>query len=142
MQPLKYCCEKLDYTHGLEMFATQLFSKMHKIMFFKTSNDCGVTRFFSFLLIDFSNLKMAMTNVSNIALLFWSQGLEPSCKSLHNGPASYFTPIRSEGREKVDILELLHKAKVDLKPLLSTLSVNKARLQESSECHFKKISVK
>uniref|UniRef100_A0A674MSA2 Eukaryotic translation initiation factor 4E nuclear import factor 1 n=1 Tax=Takifugu rubripes TaxID=31033 RepID=A0A674MSA2_TAKRU len=60
-------------------------------------------------------------------------GLEPSCKSLHNGPASYFTPIRSEGREKVDILELLHKAKVDLKPLLSTLSVNKARLQESSE---------
>ncbi|XP_056885928.1 eukaryotic translation initiation factor 4E transporter isoform X2 [Takifugu flavidus] len=61
-------------------------------------------------------------------------GLEPSCKSLHNGPASYFTPIRSEGREKVDILELLHKAKVDLKPLLSTLSVNKARLQESTNC--------
>lgn len=56
---------------------------------------------------------------------------------MHNGPASYFTPIQSEGREKVDILELLHKAKVDLKPLLSTLSVNKARLQESSECQFK-----
>ncbi|CAG06932.1 unnamed protein product, partial [Tetraodon nigroviridis] len=61
-------------------------------------------------------------------------GLEPSCKSMHNGPASYFTPIQSEGREKVDILELLHKAKVDLKPLLSTLSVNKARLQESTNC--------
>lgn len=60
---------------------------------------------------------------------------------MHNGPASYFTPIRSEGREKVDILELLHKAKVDLKPLLSTLSVNKARLQESSECQFKKMLV-
>lgn len=74
----------------------------------------------------------------NIASLFLSQGLEPSCKSMHNGPASYFTPIQSEGREKVDILELLHKAKVDLKPLLSTLSVNKARLQESSECQFLK----
>lgn len=75
-------------------------------------------------------------SASNIASLFLSQGLEPSCKSMHNGPASYFTPIQSEGREKVDILELLHKAKVDLKPLLSTLSVNKARLQESSECQF------
>lgn len=75
-------------------------------------------------------------SVPNIASLFSSQGLEPSCKSMHNGPASYFTPIQSEGREKVDILELLHKAKVDLKPLLSTLSVNKARLQESSECQF------
>lgn len=77
-------------------------------------------------------------SVPNIASLFSSQGLEPSCKSMHNGPASYFTPIQSEGREKVDILELLQKAKVDLKPLLSTLSVNKARLQESSECHLKK----
>lgn len=77
-------------------------------------------------------------SVPNIASLFSSQGLEPSCKSMHNGPASYFTPIQSEGREKVDILELLQKAKVDLKPLLSTLSVNKARLQESSECHFLK----
>uniref|UniRef100_A0AAQ5XEG4 Eukaryotic translation initiation factor 4E nuclear import factor 1 n=1 Tax=Amphiprion ocellaris TaxID=80972 RepID=A0AAQ5XEG4_AMPOC len=49
------------------------------------------------------------------------------------GPASYFTPIQSsECKEKVDILELLHKAKIDLKPLLSTLSVNKARLREST----------
>uniref|UniRef100_A0A8C8DYH0 Eukaryotic translation initiation factor 4E nuclear import factor 1 n=1 Tax=Oryzias sinensis TaxID=183150 RepID=A0A8C8DYH0_9TELE len=48
-------------------------------------------------------------------------------------PASYFTPIQpSESKEKVDILELLQKAKVDLKPLLSTLSVNKARLREST----------
>uniref|UniRef100_A0AAQ4RID9 Eukaryotic translation initiation factor 4E nuclear import factor 1 n=1 Tax=Gasterosteus aculeatus aculeatus TaxID=481459 RepID=A0AAQ4RID9_GASAC len=51
------------------------------------------------------------------------------------GPASYFTPIQpSECKEKVDILDLLHKAKIDLKPLLSTLSVNKARLRESTNC--------
>lgn len=139
MPPLKYCCEKLDYTHGLEKFATLLILKTPKIMFLKHQKlllcDSVLS---SFLLIDLSNFKTALMNVSNIAS-FSSQGLEPSCKSLHNGPASYFTPIRSEGREKVDILELLHKAKVDLKPLLSTLSVNKARLQESSECHFKKI---
>uniref|UniRef100_A0A4W4F1M2 Eukaryotic translation initiation factor 4E nuclear import factor 1 n=1 Tax=Electrophorus electricus TaxID=8005 RepID=A0A4W4F1M2_ELEEL len=47
--------------------------------------------------------------------------------------AAYFTPIPSEERkEKVDILELLHKAKVDLKPLLSSLNANKARLKEST----------
>ncbi|CAL1609365.1 unnamed protein product [Knipowitschia caucasica] len=54
-------------------------------------------------------------------------GLEPN-----NGPAPYFTPIPSDCKDKVDILEMLHKAKIDLKPLLSTLTVNKARLQESS----------
>ncbi|KAM8867655.1 eukaryotic translation initiation factor 4E transporter isoform 1-T1 [Synchiropus picturatus] len=54
-------------------------------------------------------------------------GLEPHCPG--QGSAPYFTPIHSE---KVDILELLHKAKIDLKPLLSTLSVNKARLQQST----------
>ncbi|XP_071349931.1 eukaryotic translation initiation factor 4E transporter isoform X6 [Trachinotus anak] len=60
-------------------------------------------------------------------------GLEPCCTSPSQGPAPYFTPIHSsECKEKVDILELLHKAKVDLKPLLSTLSVNKARLREST----------
>nr|XP_046239548.1 eukaryotic translation initiation factor 4E transporter isoform X1 [Scatophagus argus]XP_046239549.1 eukaryotic translation initiation factor 4E transporter isoform X1 [Scatophagus argus]XP_046239550.1 eukaryotic translation initiation factor 4E transporter isoform X1 [Scatophagus argus]XP_046239551.1 eukaryotic translation initiation factor 4E transporter isoform X1 [Scatophagus argus]XP_046239552.1 eukaryotic translation initiation factor 4E transporter isoform X1 [Scatophagus argus] len=62
-------------------------------------------------------------------------GLEPSCTSPGHGPAPYFTPIQSsECKEKVDILELLHKAKIDLKPLLSTLSVNKARLRESTNC--------
>lgn len=62
-------------------------------------------------------------------------GLEPSTAHGHgHGPAPYFTPIQSEGREKVDILELLHKAKIDLKPLLSTLTVNKARLRESTTC--------
>ncbi|XP_031143348.1 eukaryotic translation initiation factor 4E transporter isoform X2 [Sander lucioperca] len=62
-------------------------------------------------------------------------GLEPRSTSSSQGPASYFTPIQtSECKEKVDILELLHKAKIDLKPLLSTLSVNKARLRESTNC--------
>ncbi|KAK1901821.1 Eukaryotic translation initiation factor 4E transporter [Dissostichus eleginoides] len=62
-------------------------------------------------------------------------GLEPRGPSSSQGPVSYFTPIQSsECKEKVDILELLHKAKIDLKPLLSTLSVNKARLRESTNC--------
>uniref|UniRef100_A0AAX7VF83 Eukaryotic translation initiation factor 4E nuclear import factor 1 n=1 Tax=Astatotilapia calliptera TaxID=8154 RepID=A0AAX7VF83_ASTCA len=60
-------------------------------------------------------------------------GLEPRCTSPSRGNASYFAPIQSsECKEKVDILELLHKAKVDLKPLLSTLSANKARLRDST----------
>ncbi|KAM8756095.1 eukaryotic translation initiation factor 4E transporter isoform 2-T6 [Acanthopagrus schlegelii] len=62
-------------------------------------------------------------------------GLETHCTPPGHGPAPYFTPIQSsECKEKVDILELLHKAKIDLKPLLSTLSVNKARLRESTNC--------
>ncbi|XP_062325014.1 eukaryotic translation initiation factor 4E transporter isoform X3 [Osmerus eperlanus] len=59
-------------------------------------------------------------------------GFDPRCTSPSQGPAPYFTPIQSERKEKVDILELLHKAKIDLKPLLSSLSVNKARLREST----------
>ncbi|XP_028816260.1 eukaryotic translation initiation factor 4E transporter isoform X2 [Denticeps clupeoides] len=60
-------------------------------------------------------------------------GLDLHCSSPGQGPVSYFTPITAvEQKEKVDILELLHKAKIDLKPLLSSLSVNKARLKESS----------
>ncbi|XP_034022323.1 eukaryotic translation initiation factor 4E transporter isoform X2 [Thalassophryne amazonica] len=60
-------------------------------------------------------------------------GLEPGCTSPSQGSVPYFTPIQSsESKEKVDILELLHKAKIDLKPLLSTLSVNKALLREST----------
>lgn len=79
-----------------------------------------------------------MMDVLNLVLLCSSEGLEPCCTSPGHGPAPYFTPIQSsECKEKVDILELLHKAKIDLKPLLSTLSVNKARLRESSECQFK-----
>ncbi|XP_012728135.2 eukaryotic translation initiation factor 4E transporter isoform X1 [Fundulus heteroclitus] len=60
-------------------------------------------------------------------------GLDPRCTPTSQGSAPYFTPIQpSEGKDKVDIVELLHKAKIDLKPLLSTLSVNKARLREST----------
>ncbi|KAG2471115.1 4ET factor, partial [Polypterus senegalus] len=51
-----------------------------------------------------------------------------------HGLTNYFAPIHSgeEKREKVDILEMLHKAKVDLKPLLSSLTANKEKLKESS----------
>ncbi|XP_061115688.1 eukaryotic translation initiation factor 4E transporter isoform X4 [Conger conger] len=60
-------------------------------------------------------------------------GLDPRCTSPGHTLAPYFTPIQSvERKEKVDILELLHKAKIDLKPLLSSLSVNKERLREST----------
>ncbi|XP_026116607.1 eukaryotic translation initiation factor 4E transporter-like isoform X1 [Carassius auratus] len=60
-------------------------------------------------------------------------GLEPHTGSLNQGTSLYFTPISSvERKEKVDILELLHKANIDLKPLLSTLNVNKAHLKEST----------
>ncbi|KAM9409398.1 eukaryotic translation initiation factor 4E transporter isoform 2-T2 [Pholidichthys leucotaenia] len=60
-------------------------------------------------------------------------GIDPCSVSTNQGPTSYFTPIQSsESKEKVDILELLRNAKVDLKPLLSTLSANKARLRDSS----------
>nr|XP_023676507.1 eukaryotic translation initiation factor 4E transporter isoform X1 [Paramormyrops kingsleyae]XP_023676508.1 eukaryotic translation initiation factor 4E transporter isoform X1 [Paramormyrops kingsleyae] len=59
-------------------------------------------------------------------------GLDP-----HGVPSSmapYFTPIQSEERrDKVDILALLSKAKIDLKPLLSSLSVNKEKLRESTQ---------
>ncbi|XP_051997413.1 eukaryotic translation initiation factor 4E transporter-like isoform X1 [Xyrauchen texanus] len=60
-------------------------------------------------------------------------GLDPQTGSLSQGPSLYFTPIPSvERKEKVDIMELLHKANIDLKPLLSSLNVNKARLKEST----------
>lgn len=66
--------------------------------------------------------------VNSLLFLCFKSGLEPN-----HGSAPYFTPISSDCKDKVDILEMLHKAKIDLKPLLSTLTVNKARLQESSE---------
>ncbi|XP_051752426.1 eukaryotic translation initiation factor 4E transporter isoform X1 [Ctenopharyngodon idella] len=59
--------------------------------------------------------------------------LDPHTGSLNQGTSLYFTPISSvERKEKVDILELLHKANIDLKPLLSSLNVNKAHLKEST----------
>ncbi|XP_042263307.1 eukaryotic translation initiation factor 4E transporter isoform X3 [Thunnus thynnus] len=66
---------------------------------------------------------------------WFSSNLSPSgsqSSSLRSTPHEELEKL-AECREKVDILELLHKAKIDLKPLLSTLSVNKARLRESSE---------
>ncbi|XP_076870590.1 eukaryotic translation initiation factor 4E transporter isoform X2 [Brachyhypopomus gauderio] len=59
-------------------------------------------------------------------------GVDLPGSSPNKGPSAYFTPIPLERKEKVDILELLHKAKVDLKPLLSSLSANKAHLKEST----------
>ncbi|KAI5109236.1 eukaryotic translation initiation factor 4E transporter isoform X1, partial [Silurus meridionalis] len=57
----------------------------------------------------------------------------PHASSPSQGPTPYFTPISLEERkEKVDILELLHKAKIDLKPLLCSLNANKAHLKEST----------
>ncbi|XP_069038141.1 eukaryotic translation initiation factor 4E transporter isoform X2 [Lepisosteus oculatus] len=61
-------------------------------------------------------------------------GLEQRCIS--PSLAHYFAPIQSaeekKEKDKVDILELLQKARIDLKPLLSSLSANKERLRESS----------
>ncbi|CAN9511799.1 unnamed protein product [Ophioblennius macclurei] len=65
---------------------------------------------------------------------WFSNNLSPSgsrSSSLRSTPHEELEKL-AECKEKVDILELLHKAKVDLKPLLSTLSVNKARLREST----------
>ncbi|KAG7277849.1 hypothetical protein CRUP_006749 [Coryphaenoides rupestris] len=69
---------------------------------------------------------------SNLSPSGSHSSLEQHCSSPNHGPAPYFTPIpiqSSDRKEKVDILELLNKAKIDLKPLLSTLTVNKARLR-------------
>ncbi|KAK6483651.1 eukaryotic translation initiation factor 4E transporter-like [Huso huso] len=61
-------------------------------------------------------------------------GLEHKFLSPAHGLANYFAPIQSleDKKDKVDILEMLQKAKVDLKPLLSSLTVNKEKLKESS----------
>jgi len=45
--------------------------------------------------------------------------------------------LEDHSENKVDILEMLQKAKVDLKPLLSSLSANKEKLRESSKCLFR-----
>ncbi|XP_034541603.1 eukaryotic translation initiation factor 4E transporter isoform X5 [Notolabrus celidotus] len=67
---------------------------------------------------------------------WFSSNLSPSgsqSSSLRSTPHEELEKL-AECKENVDILELLHKAKIDLKPLLSTLSVNKARLRESTSC--------
>uniref|UniRef100_A0A2K5PHQ8 Eukaryotic translation initiation factor 4E nuclear import factor 1 n=1 Tax=Cebus imitator TaxID=2715852 RepID=A0A2K5PHQ8_CEBIM len=61
-------------------------------------------------------------------------GLEQAIISPGQNSGNYFAPIPLEDHteNKVDILEMLQKAKVDLKPLLSSLSANKEKLKESS----------
>uniref|UniRef100_A0A8C9PE75 Eukaryotic translation initiation factor 4E nuclear import factor 1 n=1 Tax=Spermophilus dauricus TaxID=99837 RepID=A0A8C9PE75_SPEDA len=61
-------------------------------------------------------------------------GLEQTILSPGQNSGNYFAPIPLEdhAENKVDILEMLQKAKVDLKPLLSSLSANKEKLKESS----------
>ncbi|KAK2119217.1 Eukaryotic translation initiation factor 4E transporter [Saguinus oedipus] len=61
-------------------------------------------------------------------------GLEQAIISPGQNSGNYFAPIPLEDHteNKVGILEMLHKAKVDLKPLLSSLSANKEKLKESS----------
>nr|XP_005908570.1 PREDICTED: eukaryotic translation initiation factor 4E transporter isoform X2 [Bos mutus] len=61
-------------------------------------------------------------------------GLEQAILSPGQNSGNYFAPIPLEdhAETKVDILEMLQKAKVDLKPLLSSLSANKEKLKESS----------
>ncbi|XP_075389976.1 eukaryotic translation initiation factor 4E transporter isoform X2 [Tenrec ecaudatus] len=61
-------------------------------------------------------------------------GLEQVILSPAQNAGNYFAPIPLEdhAENKVDILEMLQKAKVDLKPLLSSLSANKEKLKESS----------
>ncbi|XP_038618592.1 eukaryotic translation initiation factor 4E transporter isoform X1 [Tachyglossus aculeatus] len=61
-------------------------------------------------------------------------GLEQAILSPGQNSGNYFAPIPLEdhSENKVDILEMLQKAKVDLKPLLSSLSANKEKLKESS----------
>ncbi|XP_075687682.1 eukaryotic translation initiation factor 4E transporter isoform X2 [Rhinoderma darwinii] len=60
-------------------------------------------------------------------------GLEQVLPRLGQNSANYFAPIQfEESADKVDILEMLQKAKVDLKPLLSSLTANKEKLREST----------
>ncbi|XP_067406151.1 eukaryotic translation initiation factor 4E transporter isoform X1 [Emydura macquarii macquarii] len=61
-------------------------------------------------------------------------GLEQAILSPGQNAGNYFAPIPLEdhSENKVDILAMLQKAKVDLKPLLSSLSANKEKLREST----------
>ncbi|TKC35799.1 hypothetical protein EI555_005278, partial [Monodon monoceros] len=61
-------------------------------------------------------------------------GLEQAILSPRQNMGNYFAPIPLEDHAeiKVDILEMLQKTKVDLKPLLSNLSANKEKFIESS----------
>ncbi|XP_072443175.1 eukaryotic translation initiation factor 4E transporter isoform X1 [Chiloscyllium punctatum] len=65
-------------------------------------------------------------------------GLEQRIPTPVSQLGNYFAPIQSrednkDVNKKVDILEILRKANVDVKPLLSNLSANKEKLKESSQ---------
>ncbi|XP_072911747.1 eukaryotic translation initiation factor 4E transporter isoform X1 [Hemitrygon akajei] len=65
-------------------------------------------------------------------------GLEQRIPTPVSQLGNYFAPIPSrednkEINKKVDILEILRKANVDVKPLLSSLTANKEKLKESSQ---------
>ncbi|XP_042193363.1 eukaryotic translation initiation factor 4E transporter isoform X3 [Callorhinchus milii] len=65
-------------------------------------------------------------------------GLEQRIPTPVSQLGNYFAPIQSreenkEANKKVDILEILRKANVDVKPLLSSLTANKEKLKESSQ---------
>ncbi|XP_078409968.1 eukaryotic translation initiation factor 4E transporter [Cetorhinus maximus] len=65
-------------------------------------------------------------------------GLEQRIPTPVSQLGNYFAPIQSrednkEVNKKVDILEILRKANVDVKPLLSNLTANKEKLKESSQ---------
>ncbi|XP_069789181.1 eukaryotic translation initiation factor 4E transporter isoform X2 [Narcine bancroftii] len=65
-------------------------------------------------------------------------GLEQRIPTPVSQFGNYFAPIQSREdnkdiNKKVDILEILRKANVDVKPLLSSLTANKEKLKESSQ---------
>lgn len=76
-------------------------------------------------------------------LVFAVSGLEQSIVSPGQNSGNYFAPIPLEdhSEHKVDILEMLQKAKVDLKPLLSNLSANKEKLRESSKSSLNAVAI-
>lgn len=68
--------------------------------------------------------------------MFLGSGLEQRIPTPVTQLGNYFAPIQSrddnkEINKKVDILEILRKANVDVKPLLSSLTANKEKLKES-----------
>lgn len=86
-----------------------------------------------------SSWDIGLVNWCRSAPGFAVSGLEQAILSPGQNSGNYFAPIPLEdhSENKVDILEMLQKAKVDLKPLLSSLSANKEKLRESSKCLFR-----
>ncbi|EMP34147.1 Eukaryotic translation initiation factor 4E transporter [Chelonia mydas] len=83
---------------------------------------------------EFFNLDKSVPGLASMIEDVLGEGLEQAILSPGQNPGNYFAPIPLEdhSENKVDILEMLQKAKVDLKPLLSSLSANKEKLREST----------